>query len=80
MNKLINECPICKNSVQKNNFEFVGIDEFDFINNENGSNFGFEINFGSISFGNNSVFHGSLEDVYYCEKCKKIFGVFNIEN
>jgi len=39
----------------------------------------FSISIGSKKKGNFDSKDGSLEETYYCEKCKKAFAIFNLE-
>ncbi|HEY8422426.1 MAG TPA: PF20097 family protein [Thermoclostridium sp.] len=72
-------CPGCGSSLQKNTLECVGVDELDFVPKSKGLKFGINIRIGSVSIGKNEVLHGVLTDSYHCEKCNKIYAVYDLE-
>lgn len=74
------KCMHCGEEVKK--IESIGLEVGNFIlddNQQEDKKVKFSISIGSKKKGNLDSKEGSLEETYYCEKCKKAIAVFNLK-
>lgn len=70
-------CMCCGEEVKK--IESIGLEVGNFIlKDQEKKKVKFSMSFGDKRIENFESKDGYLEETYYCEKCNKVFGIFNV--